>query len=183
MPALKLTSHDYYTNAQKAVAEELKLNLFATPRITKIVINVGIGKFKDEKSQQEEVIDLLQKLTGQTPRKIHSKEAISGFKLKAGDLVGLQVTLRGKKVHDFLLNLVYLSLPRTKDFKGIKRNAWDSKFASYSIGIPDASIFPQIGFNAKINFGLQATICFAQGTENNVQLLEKLNFPFFKIKQ
>lgn len=180
MAAIQLTAHDYYTNALQAAAKELKANVFSAPRITKVVVSVGIGKFKGEKTQQDEIIDLVEKLTGQIPRKIYSKDAISGFKLRAGELVGLQVTLRGKKAHDFLLNLIYLALPRTKDFKGIKATAWDNNYASYSVGIPDASIFPQVGFNTKVSFGLQANICFARGDKNNVVLLNKLNFPFQK---
>lgn len=182
MAAIQLTAHDYYIKALEATAQELKGNKFSAPRITKVVINVGIGKFKGEKTQQEEIMDLVEKLTGQIPRKIYSREAISGFKLRAGELVGLQVTLRGKKMHDFLLNLVYLALPRTKDFKGIKATAWDNNYASYSVGIPDASIFPQVGFNAKVNFGFQANICFAQGNKDNVVLLNNLHFPFQKTK-
>lgn len=182
MPAIQLTSTDYYNKALAATAKEVEGNSFSSPRITKVVINVGIGKYKAEKSQQDEILDLVEKLTGQVPKKSYSKVAISGFKLRAGELVGTTVTLRGKKMHDFLLNLVYLSLPRTKDFKGIKANAWDNNHACYSIGIPDASIFPQIGFNAKVNFGLQVNVCFAHKTEKNTVLLKNLNFPFIKTK-
>jgi large subunit ribosomal protein L5 len=182
MTAIQLTAQDYYKQAQEATAKELGGNVFALPRITKVVINVGIGKFKAEKSQQDEILDLVEKLTGQLPKKTNSKKAISGFKLRPGELVGVTVTLRGKKMQDFLLNLVYLSLPRTKDFKGIKTTSWDDKFAAYSLGIPDASIFPQIGFNTKVNFGLQVNVAFAEPGEKNMVLLKNLKFPFHKTK-
>ena len=182
MTAIQLTSHDYYTDAVTKTMQELKLNKFASPAIEKITVNVGIGKFKTEKTQQDEIVDLVEKLTGQIPKKSYSKEAISGFKLRAGELVGTSVTLRGKKMHDFLLSLIYLALPRTKDFKGIKSTSWSENFSSYSIGIRDASIFPQIGFNAKVNFGLQVTITFKQPGKNNQKLLANLAFPFEKKK-
>lgn len=180
MTAIQLTSQDFYNQAIEATSKELTTNSFATPAIEKIVVNVGIGKFKAEKTQQEEILDLLEKVTGQIPKKNYSKAAISGFKLREGELVGATVTLRGKKMKDFLLNLVYLSLPRTKDFKGIKATAWDNNYACYSVGIPDASIFPQIGFNSKVNFGLQVNICFKQKSDKNVVLLNNLKFPFTK---
>jgi large subunit ribosomal protein L5 len=182
MTAIQLTSLDYYNQGLELTAKELGGNKFALPAITKVIVNVGIGKFKNEKSQQDEILDLIEKLTGQVPKKVYSKEAISGFKLRAGELVGVTVTLRGAKMKDFLLNLVYLSLPRTKDFKGIKTTAWDNNFSSYSLGIPDSAIFPQIGFNGKFTFGLQVVVSFKNGSEKNKVLLNNLKFPFQKTK-
>lgn len=180
MTSIQLTAQDYYTTGITATQKQLKKTSFAAPSLSKIVINVGIGKFKTEKSSQDEIVDLVEKLTGQVPRKIYTKAAISGFKLKPGDLVGVQVTLRGQKMMDFLLNLVYISLPRTKDFKGVKSTSWDSNFACFSVGIADSSIFPQIGFSAKVNFGMQVNLCFTQNTPDNKILLDNLQFPFSK---
>lgn len=179
MSGIKLTSSDYFEEAYKTLEKELKIkNKFALPKIEKVVINAGIGKF--DKSQKDEIVDALEKLTGQVPKKTTSRTSISGFKLRAGDLVGVTTTLRGQKMKDFVLNLVYLSLPRTKDFRGISSESWDKNFSTYSLGIRDASIFPQIGFNSKVNFGLQVNICFKEANQDNKKMLEKLKFPFKK---
>lgn len=178
--AKTLTSNDYYAHALAEVQKDLGgINVMALPKIDKIVINAGIGKY--EKAQKDEIVDLVEKLTGQIPKRINSTKSISGFKLRAGDMVGVSVTLRGQKMRDFLLNLIYLSLPRTKDFKGVSKTAWDQKHATYSLGIKDASIFPQIGFSVKVNFGMQVNICFKHSGKNNELLLTKLQFPFSKI--
>jgi large subunit ribosomal protein L5 len=179
MTAIKLTSNEYFDNAYLEVAKELNTtNKFAIPKITKATINVGIGKF--EKAQKEEIIDLIEKLTGQIPKKVNSRVSVAGFKMRAGDLVGVTVTLRGQKMRDFLFNLVYLALPRTKDFKGIKGDSFSSTGANYSVGIPDSSIFPQIGFNLKVVFGMQITVTFKEPSPNNKLLLSTLKFPFKK---
>ena len=179
MTAIQLSTQQYFDDAYTALKKEMGTeNQFALPKIEKIVINTGVGKF--EKGQREEIVDLLERLTGQIPKQIQASTSVSAFKLRAGELNGVAVTLRGQKMKDFLLNLVYISLPRTKDFKGLKKTSWTNDHSTYSIGISDASIFPQIGFNAKVNFGLQVNISFVEGSENNVKLLEALNFPFQK---
>jgi large subunit ribosomal protein L5 len=179
MTALTLSSNEFFQQGYKKMADAHGTkNMFAVPKIAKVVINVGIGKL--DKAQKDEVIDQIEKLTGQIPRKITSRISIAGFKMRAGELVGVSVTLRGQKMRDFVFNTVYLALPRTKDFKGISAKAFDSNFAAYSLGIPDSSIYPQIGFSAKFNFGMQVTISFKSQTEANKELLQSLSFPFKK---
>jgi large subunit ribosomal protein L5 len=177
----KITTKSYFDEADKAIKAELKdVNALALPSIDKVVINSGVGKFKEDKSALDEIEDAFAKLSAQTPKRSKSKVAISAFKLRAGQDIGISVTLRGKKAKDFILNLVYLALPRTKDFKGIPGNAWTSDFTTYTVGIKDAGIFPQIGFNGKNTFGLQVNIVFKQPSEHNKAYLEKLKFPFKK---
>lgn len=177
--AEKLDSKKYFENALKSVKEDLKINNdFALPQIDKVVINVGVGKM--EKAQIEEITDQIEKLTAQIPRQIKSRISIAGFKMRAGEIVGVSTTLRGQKMKDFIFNTVYLALPRTKDFRGISSEAFDSNYSSYSIGIPDASIYPQLGFNTKVSFGMQVTVSFKQAGKNNKNLLEALKFPFKK---
>jgi large subunit ribosomal protein L5 len=122
----------------------------------------------------------LEKLTGQLPKMVQTGKSIAGFKIRKGDVNSAMVTLRGKKMLDFLLLLVYIALPRTKDFRGVKRDAFDKQYRTYNLGIPNASIFPQIGFDSSVQFGLQINIVFKQPGENNKLLLEKLNFPFIR---
>jgi large subunit ribosomal protein L5 len=83
-------------------------------------------------------------------------------------------------MNDFLVNLVYIALPRTRDFRGISSTSFDRNFKSYSLGIQNSSIFPVIGFDSSVNFGMQINIVFKTGSENNKKFLENLNFPFKK---
>ena len=176
---VKLDSKKYFDEAYKSLKSDLKLdNDFALPKIDKVIINVGVGKM--EKAQIEEITDQIEKLTAQIPRQIKSRISIAGFKMRAGEIVGIASTLRGQKMKDFIFNTVYLALPRTKDFRGISGDAFDSNYASYSIGIPDASIYPQLGFSTKVNFGMQVTVSFKQPGKNNKALLQALKFPFKK---
>jgi large subunit ribosomal protein L5 len=175
--ALKITSKEFSDVAVAAVSKDLgTINPFALPGISKISINVGVGNKFDPK-QKQEVGEYLEKLTGQKPKVILSSKSIAAFKLRKGDTVGLMVTLRGLKMYDFLLNLVYVALPRSRDFKGVKAS-FDANNSSYSLGLENANIFPAVGFDTSVNFGLQLNITFKQPTINNKLLLEKLNFPF-----
>lgn len=177
--SVELNTKKYFEDAMTALKAELKdVNPYEIPDISSVSINVGTGKF--EKSEIKEIADHIEALTGQIPQQHASKKAINGFNLKKGQIIGVSVTLRGVKAKDFLMNLVHLSLPRTKDFRGIKAKSFNSNYSAYTLGIPYAGIFPQIGFNTKINFGLQANIVFKKADKNNQILLEKLGFPFKK---
>ncbi len=176
----RIEAKTHYYQAVEAVKNELGItNPFAVPKIKKIVINAGVGKLFDNK-QRQEIVDYMEKLTGQVPKVVKAKRSIAGFKLRAGEINGVMVNLRGKKMLDFILLLVYIALPRTKDFRGVSRTAFDKNYRSYNLGIPNASIFPQIGFDSTVQFGLQVSFVFNQPTKNNLLLLEKLNFPFAK---
>ncbi|MEI6728473.1 MAG: 50S ribosomal protein L5 [bacterium] len=162
----------------KAIKSIGKLNAFAYPKIDYISINVGVGKF--ENKDKDEIANYLYKLTSQKPKKVKTNKSISGFNLRSGAIVGLQATLRGQKMYDFLLNLIYIALPRGRDFKGVSTTAFDKTLKTYSLGIRTAGIFPVIGFDIAKDFGLQVNIVFKAGTKNNQVLLESLNFPFSK---
>jgi large subunit ribosomal protein L5 len=159
-PAIKLDTNTYFEQAHQAlIKENPALNTFAIPKVSSVTINVGVGRLADNKVKQD-VADYLQKLTSQVPKKVPSKISIASFKVRKGDIVGLTVTLRGKKAKDFLLQLIYITLPRTRDFKGIKLTAFDSRYSTYSLGIENTSIFPSIGFDATVSFGMQVNIKF-----------------------
>jgi large subunit ribosomal protein L5 len=180
MAAITLDSKTYYDSAIANVLKDHqgKVNPFASASISKISINVGVGKL--DPKQKADVAEYLQKLTGQKPKQVQSKVSIASFKLRKGDIVGLTTTLRGKKMQDFLLNLIYVALPRSRDFKGIKSESFDREKNSYSLGIDTATIFPLVGFDPSVNFGLQINLVFKRGTELNKELLTKLDFPFNK---
>jgi large subunit ribosomal protein L5 len=179
MSALNINSNTYYQEAVTKTATDLKVkNIMAAPRIAKVSINIGMGKYDNK--QKQEIINYLEKLTGQKPKSVKSKVSVAGFKLRKNELVACQVTLRGKAAKDFLVNLVFLGLPRTRDFRGIKSTSFDSNYSTYSVGIENTSIFPAIGFDIPYTFGMQVNVGFATNTPDNLELLKNLNFPFKK---
>jgi large subunit ribosomal protein L5 len=180
MSSLNLTTQQYKETALKTVATDIggKANIFELPAIDKVSINIGVGKFENKDKQT--IAEYLFKITGQKPKMVKSKVSISNFKLRKGDTTGIVVTLRGQKAYDFIMTMVYIALPRIRDFKGLKKNAFDKNFSSYSLGVESSSIFPHVGFDIGINFGMQINVVFKTKTEQNKELLKALNFPFTK---
>lgn len=178
--ATKLDTAKYFDQARQKLQKDLpKTNPFALPQVDSVVINVGVGRYDNK--QKQDIAGYLTKLTSQTPRQVASKVSIASFKVRKGDTVGLMVTLRGKKARDFLLQLIYVALPRTRDFKGIKGTSFDKNNRCYSLGIENVSIFPAIGFDTSVQFGAQINVVFKQSDVNNKLLLQHLNFPFKKV--
>jgi large subunit ribosomal protein L5 len=179
MSSLNLSTSLYKDEAQKTVlSQDNKINIFDLPKIDKVCINVGVGKY--ESKDKLVVADYIERITGQKPKLIKSRVAISNFKLRKGDITGIVVTLRGQKAYDFILSLIYLALPRIRDFKGLKANSYDKNHSSYSLGIETCSIFPHVGFDVTVNFGMQINFVFKSKGEHNKALLQALNFPFIK---
>jgi large subunit ribosomal protein L5 len=179
MSSLNLSTNQYKDQALKTVSEKTpSANIFELPKIDKVSINVGVGKY--ESKDKLVIAEYVHKITGQKPKLIKSRVAISNFKLRKGDITGIVVTLRGQKAYDFILSLVYLALPRIRDFKGLKVNSYDKNYSSYSLGIETCSIFPHVGFDVTVNFGMQINFVFKTKGEQNRELLQGLNFPFNK---
>lgn len=153
-------------------------NDLAVPRIEKVVINTGIGKFSKEADKVEDIVNSLRIITGQQPVKTKAKKAISGFKIRDGTEVGVKVTLRGKRMWDFVDRLINSALPRTRDFQGISVSSID-KNGNLNIGIKDQVIFPEI-FPEQVKniFSLQiTTVTTAKNKEEGLGLLKLLGFP------
>ncbi len=132
-------------------------NRFQAPRLTKVVISTGIGKIKD-KAKIAVIEDRLAKITGQKAAVRGAKKSIASFKVRQGDPVGYQVTLRGARMYDFLDKLVHISLPRTRDFRGLKSSAIDS-LGNMTLGIKEHTIFPETSDeDVRDVFGLAITI-------------------------
>lgn len=118
-------------------------NVMQAPRVSKVVVSVGTGKVQD-KQKIALIKDRLARITGQKPSSRPAKQSIASFKLRQGDPIGMQVTLRGERMVHFLDKLVHLALPRTRDFQGLKKTAIDD-MGNYSIGIKEHTIFPECG--------------------------------------
>lgn len=127
------------------------------PRILKVIVSSGVGKKRDKK-QLELIQDRLAKITGQKPAPRAAKTSIAAFKVREGDTVGLQVTLRGARMYDFIDKLIHIALPRTRDFRGLSAKAIDD-MGNITIGLKDHTIFPETSDeDLKDVFGLAVTI-------------------------
>lgn len=171
---------------QKTTFDTLKgdlkwANVMQTPKITKVVVSVGVGKMAKDKNKVEVVADRLEKITGQKAASRGAKKSIATYKTRVGDKVGYQVTLRGKRAEDFLNRLVHVALPRTKDFKGISASGID-EMGNYTLGIREHSVFPETADeDIKDVFGLAITVVTSAKDKKAAKAyLEHLGFPFKK---
>ena len=155
-------------------------NVMATPKLKKVVVNMGIGRLRDEK-EREEVKKFLRLITGQEPSNRPAKKAIAAFKTREGLVIGYQVTLRGKRMEDFISRLIDVALPRTRDFRGLDTKGFDNA-GNLTIGIKEYIVFPEmIGEDYRFLFGLEATIVTTAKTrEEGMELLKLLGFPLKK---
>lgn len=155
-------------------------NPMQRPRITKVVVSVGVGSYKD-KNKFKVVEDRLAKITGQKASRRGAKISIANFKSRQGDTVGYQVTLRGPRMHDFLEKLIHIALPRTKDFRGIPTTGAD-EMGNYTLGIREHTIFPEAtDEELKDVFSLAVTVVTTAKTKDEVlKLLTHVGFPFKK---
>lgn len=149
------------------------------PRITKVVINVGLGEALDNAKAIEFATNDIIAITGQRPVVTKAKNSIAGFKLREGRAIGIKVTLRGERMWAFLTRLIHIALPRTRDFQGISPDAFDGR-GNYTLGLREQLIFPEIDYD-KIDKlrGLEVSIVTtAQNDEEGRQLLGLLGMPF-----
>lgn len=156
-------------------------NINAVPKIEKISVNVGLGNnFKDSK-YLETVEEVLTRITGQRPVKNRARLSISNFKIREGNIIGMSVTLRGKRMEDFLTKLLAITLPRVRDFQGLNPKGVD-KQGNLSIGFKEHLAFPEINPDeVETVHGLEVTIATSAKTkEEGYALFEKLGFPFKK---
>ncbi len=156
-------------------------NVMQVPKIVKIVVNVGVGKIKEDKKKVEAVAEDIKKITGQAPVKTKAKKSISGFKVRENQLVGVVCTLRGFRMYSFLDKLINTALPRVRDFQGVKKDGFDGR-GNYHLGLKEQLVFPEISSESLENiFGLEVSIVTNAGQDEPVrELLRLMNFPFKK---
>ncbi len=177
---------DLLTQYRKKVIPELQAkfgikNPMAVPKIEKVVINAGIGKIAKDDKFIEKIVRDFGLLSGQKPVFRKAKKSISGFKSREGMNIGLMVTLRGKRMYDFMDRLVHVALPRSKDFRGIDPKNFD-KNGNLNLGLKEQSIFPEIHYESlKDIFSMQITVVTtAKNREKGEELLKLMGFPIKK---
>jgi large subunit ribosomal protein L5 len=176
------TIKERYSDSLPDLQKDLGVdNVMLVPRVTKVVVNTGIGKFIKNKEAIAEVEAGLRDITGQQPVKTKASKSISGFKIREGQDVGMKVTLHGQRMWDFLDRLVSTALPRVRDFHGISPSVVDTT-GNLNVGIKEHMIFPEIvAENVKNSFGFQITvISTADNKEDAEKLYRVLGFPLEK---
>ncbi len=159
-------------------------NKMAVPKLVKVVVNCGIGaEAQKDKKIIEKVTEQLGIITGQKPHITRAKQAISSFKLRAGDPVGLRVTLRGMRMYDFILRLTIVALPRVRDFRGIPNKGFDGR-GNYTLGLSEQTLFPELDYGLIDRVrGFEITfVTNAKNDKGGKTLLKALGMPFAKEK-
>jgi large subunit ribosomal protein L5 len=154
-------------------------NKMAVPRLKKVSINVGIGKYLEGSKDYSQVVKNIQEITGQKPVVTKAKKAISNFKVREGMPVGIMVTLRGRRMYDFINKLVNIVFPRVRDFRGISKKSFDGK-GNYSVGLKEYTVFPEINPDDIVKMhGLEISIATTgKNNEEAYTLLKEIGFPF-----
>ena len=154
-------------------------NILEVPKITKIVVNIGVGEAAADSKKIDSAVSDLTAITGQKPMITQAKKSIAGFKLRKGVKIGCKVTLRKNRMYEFLDRLIYIALPRVRDFKGLSKKSFDG-MGNYSIGIKEQIIFPEIDYD-KIDKVRGMDISIVTSTNNQThafELLKGFNLPF-----
>jgi large subunit ribosomal protein L5 len=154
-------------------------NRLQVPRITKVVLNIGLGEAVQNAKALDSAVADLTAISGQRPVVTRAKKSIANFKIRQGNPIGVMVTLRGERMYEFLDRLINVALPRIRDFHGVPVNAFDGR-GNYSLGLREQLIFPEIDYD-KIDRirGLQVTITTTARTDEEARrLLELLGMPF-----
>ena len=179
IPRLK---EEYKTRVIKTLSEEFGYkNVMQVPKLQKIVISKGVGAAVADKKLVDYAVEELSKISGQKAISTISKKDVAAFKLRKGMPIGAKVTLRGEKMYEFLDRLVTASLPRVRDFGGIKENGFDGR-GNYNLGITEQIIFPEIDID-KVNkiSGMDISFVTSAATDKEAKsLLTELGLPFKK---
>src|SRR3989304_3135750 len=173
-------SEKYEKQPAQQLSTKLKFNSkFSVPKLQKIVVNMGVGRAVDNKKLIEEATKHLAIVTCQKPLVTVAKKAIAGFKLRKGQAIGCKVTLRGKRMFEFLDRLISIVLPRIRDFRGISQKSFDGR-GNYTLGLTEQIVFLEIGIDS-VEFvqGMDITMVISgNSNEQSCELLKLLGMPF-----
>ena len=156
-----------------------RTNRLSLPRLQKIVVNMGVGKALQDKNRMEQAAEQLGQITGQRPQVTRAKKAVSGFRLREGNEIGCRVTLRGRRMYEFLDRLISIALPRIRDFRGVNPKSFDGH-GNYSLGLAEQGVFPEIDPD-KVTFSQGMDITLVTNTRNDEEareLLRAFGLPF-----
>ncbi len=169
---------------REAIAPELRTELgissvHAVPKVTKVVINMGVGEGAREHKFIDAALDDLVAITGQRPVVTRARKSIANFKIREGMPVGARVTLRGVRMYEFMDRLINIALPRVHDFRGVSERSFDGR-GNYTLGLTDQSVFPEIDYSrVEKTRGMNVTICTtATRDEAAKALLRAFGMPF-----
>ncbi|MEC7879003.1 MAG: 50S ribosomal protein L5 [Actinomycetota bacterium] len=170
----------YQTEIRQSLLSNLgKTNIMEVPKVSKIVVNMGVGEAVTRSAALEGAIEDLAVITGQRPMITRAKKSIAGFKLREGNAIGAKVTLRGDRMYEFLDRLINLAIPRVRDFRGLSLKSFDGN-GNYTFGVTEQLIFPEIQYD-KIDStrGMDITIVTTANTDQEGRaLLDSFSFPF-----
>ena len=170
----------YETEVKAKLKDELGLeNIMQVPRLTKIVVNMGLGDAAQDSKLIDSAVDEMRTITGQHPKVNRARKSIANFKLREGQAIGANVTLRGDRMWEFFDRLVTLAIPRIRDFRGLSPKGFDGR-GNYSFGVTEQLIFPEIEYDkvAKVR-GMDITfVTTATNDEQGMALLDSFGFPF-----
>jgi large subunit ribosomal protein L5 len=170
----------YQNEILPRLAEKLnRKNRLSLPRLQKIVINMGVGKALQDKNRMEQAVENLSMITGQKPQVTRAKKAISAFRLRENNEIGCRVTLRGRRMYEFLDRLISVALPRIRDFRGINPKSFDGH-GNYSMGLTEQLVFPEIDPD-KVTYTQGMDITFVTSTDSDDEareLLRAFGLPF-----
>ncbi len=172
----------YNSEIKQQLIEEFKYkNVMEVPKIEKIVVNMGLGEAKENKNVIKNAVEEIKKITGQAPVVVNSRKSIANFKLREGMPIGAKVDLRDERMYEFLDRLITIALPRVRDFKGVKKNAFDGR-GNYSLGLKEQLLFPEITYDDIDTVrGMNITIVTtAESDEEAKKLLTLFGMPFKK---
>src|SRR5215467_12165373 len=156
-----------------------RTNKHSLPRLQKISVNMGVGKALQDKNRMEQAADQLSQITGQRAQITKAKRAVSGFRLREGNEVGCRVTLRGRRMYEFLDRLISIALPRIRDFRGVNPKSFDGH-GNYSMGLTEQMVFPEIDPD-KVTFTQGMDVTFVTSTNSDDEareLLRLFGMPF-----
>jgi large subunit ribosomal protein L5 len=156
-------------------------SIMQVPKIEKIVVNMGLGEAKENENVIKNAVEELRTITGQEPVVTKAKKSVANFKIRKGMPIGAKVTLRGSIMYEFLDKLISIALPRVRDFKGVKANAFDGR-GNYSLGLKEQLLFPEISYDdVEAVRGMDVTIVTsAKNDEEAKELLKAFGMPFKK---
>jgi len=170
----------YATEVVPALMERFgRRNRLAVPALQKIVVNIGVGEAAADANAMNDAVQILRAVTGQQPVITRARRSVAGFRLRQGQAIGCKVTLRGRRMYEFLDRLISVVLPRVRDFRGLSTGGFDGH-GNYSLGLADASVYPELDLDELKNlFGMDITIVTsARNDQEGFELLSLLGMPF-----